>query len=432
MEKSKKGLSLRVRLVIFTTLLALITYTTSGVFIYVLQDVIKPILGVSEVTFVLITLFLGIFWSGVLAFVAAGLITKPLIKLKNVAQSVAEGNLNQEIETPRSKGDEISELTIAFQKMVEQLKAVLVGIDKHADETTHSVHTMKEAVVKSKQQIDALEDTIGQISQGAEETSEAIQQTAESIDTSSQFATQVDAKANESKTKSNDMVRQLEESNQVINGLVDGIAQIAKNQENALNDVNRLSQKAKEVENVISLVGNISEQTNLLALNASIEASRAGEEGKGFAVVAEEVRKLADQSSQAVQSISDLIKAMQQDVELVVGNINTQVTKTQEEVQKGKETTTVITNMADSVHVVADVIGEISSLVDQQVKEIESTQAKSQNVAAIAEETSAGAEEILATIEEQANFAENLENLAINLENQSQNLKKQIAQFKLN
>jgi methyl-accepting chemotaxis protein len=432
MEKSKKGLSLRVRLVIFTTLLALITYTTSGVFIYVLQDVIKPILGVSEVTFVLITLFLGIFWSGVLAFVAAGLITKPLIKLKNVAQSVAEGNLNQEIETPRSKGDEISELTIAFQKMVEQLKTVLVGIDKHADETTHSVHTMKEAVVKSKQQIDALEDTIGQISQGAEETSEAIQQTAESIDTSSQFAIQVDAKANESQTKSNDMVRQLEESNQVINGLVDGIAQIAKNQENALNDVNRLSQKAKEVENVISLVGNISEQTNLLALNASIEASRAGEEGKGFAVVAEEVRKLADQSSQAVQSISDLIKAMQQDVELVVGNINTQVTKTQEEVQKGKETTTVITNMADSVHVVADVIGEISSLVDQQVKEIESTQAKSQNVAAIAEETSAGAEEILATIEEQANFAENLENLAINLENQSQNLKKQIAQFKLN
>ncbi|MFC4402857.1 methyl-accepting chemotaxis protein [Gracilibacillus xinjiangensis] len=431
MGKQSKGVSLRLKLVIFTTILAIVTYTTSAVFIYFLQSIITPVIPISEVWYVLAVLLLGIFWSGVLAFVAAGFITKPLVKLKDIAKKVAEGDLNQDFEPPRTTNDEIGALTISFQLMVDHLKKVLTDIGKHASETTESVHKMKEAASRSKQQAEALEDTIGQISQGAEETSEAIQQTAESVDNSTRLASKVDEKADESQAKSNEMVKQLSESNQIINGLVQGILHIAENQENALDDVNRLSQKAKEVENVISLVGDISEQTNLLALNASIEASRAGEEGKGFAVVAEEVRKLADQSSQAVQSISDLIKGMQKDVEHVVGNIQEQVDQTRNEMTKGQETTEVLENMSGSIHSVADAIKEISSLVDNQLREIESAQAKSQNVAAIAEETSASTEEIQATMEEQADFAENLENLAIGLEKQAQNLKIQMEQFKL-
>ncbi|WP_018930790.1 methyl-accepting chemotaxis protein [Gracilibacillus lacisalsi] len=429
--KTKKGVSLRIRLVIFTTLLALITYSTSALFIYVLKDIIGEIIDIPEVWYVLGTLTLGIIWSGILAFFAAGFITRSLNKLKNVAAKVADGDLNVEIEQPKTNGDEISELTIAFQKMVHHLKTVLTEIEQHASETSQSVHKMKDAASKTKQQTDVLEDTIGQISTGAEETSDAIQQTAEAVENSTRLATQVDQKAEDSQHKSNEMVEQLNESKEVISQLVSGIGQLADNQDHALHDVNRLSQKAKEVENVISLVGDISEQTNLLALNASIEASRAGEEGKGFAVVAEEVRKLADQSSDAVQTISNLIQDMQKDVELVVGNMRTQVDETRGEVKKGEETNQVIDNMSDSVHQVASAIREISQLVDNQLQEIEATQAKSQNVAAIAEETSAGAQEMQATVEEQASFAENLEELAISLDQQAQNLKIKIEQFKL-
>ena len=66
-----------------------------------------------------------------------------------------------------------------------------------------------------------------------------------------------------------------------------------------------LERKANDITNIVSLVSGISDQTNLLALNASIEAARAGEQGRGFAVVAEEVRKLAEQSQQAVKDIND-------------------------------------------------------------------------------------------------------------------------------
>lgn len=77
--------------------------------------------------------------------------------------------------------------------------------------------------------------------------------------------------------------------------------------------VERLSSYTNEIGDIVTLITQITDQTNLLALNASIEAARAGEHGKGFAVVAEEVRKLADQSLEAANSIRSRIDTIKEE-----------------------------------------------------------------------------------------------------------------------
>ena len=72
-----------------------------------------------------------------------------------------------------------------------------------------------------------------------------------------------------------------------------------------------LSEYIQQIGSIIGLVEDIAEQTNMLALNAAVEAARAGEHGKGFAVVAGEIRKLADESKQAITKISSLTNNIQ-------------------------------------------------------------------------------------------------------------------------
>ena len=227
------------------------------------------------------------------------------------------------------------------------------------------------------------------------------------------------------------MVKELQDSKEVINSLITGIDPLAKENQESLQVVHHLEEDAKKVEQIILLVGDIAAQTNLLALNASIEAARAGEHGKGFAVVAEEVRKLADESAKAVQGISELIQNIQSGVESVVKQISEQVKTANHEASKGAKTNEVIGAMTNTIHIVANKVQSISALVDSQMESIQLTSQQSQEVAAIAEQTSAGAEEVTEATKEQAEVMENVESLVFQLKDDAEKLKGTILQFHL-
>lgn len=427
MKKSYR-FSLRMKLVLFTTILALITYSTSAFFIYYLYDQLQGFLNMSMEMFAILTLSLGIIWSGILAYLFARIITKPLENLEKVASQAAEGDLNQTINIQQSD-DEIKALSLAFDKMLKNIKLMVEDINVNFVQTNQSVVELKSVSSQVNEHSNSISASVEDISNGAESSALAIQNTAEAMETATNLAEEVEGKARQSSEKAQVMLDTLEESKNVVNQLVKGIQQLALDQSESLKDVNKLNQNTTEVESIITMVGDIAEQTNLLALNASIEAARAGEHGKGFAVVADEVRKLADESASAVQQISSLIKAIQDDVKMVAKKMDNNVNEAKKEANNGEKTNTAIEEMSISVEEVASDIDIISTLVNKQLTSIQTTASESQEVAAIAEETSAGAEEMNASVQEQASTIENVDKLTHDLEKQAQNLNKHIREF---
>ena len=104
-----------------------------------------------------------------------------------------------------------------------------------------------------------------------------------------------------------------EQTSALLGGFSSSLGTMAEQGISSVQSVELLRQRVSEISRIVELIKAISDQTNLLALNAAIEAARAGEQGRGFAVVADEVRALAQRTSQATQEISQLVGSINQE-----------------------------------------------------------------------------------------------------------------------
>ncbi|XQY91695.1 methyl-accepting chemotaxis protein [Metabacillus sp. HB246100] len=427
-NKKKYTFSLRLKLVIFTTTLAFITYSTSAFFIYFLVHYADHL--VPPQIFTLVTLLMGIFWSGVLAYFGAGFITRALKKLEVVAYKAADGHINQDVEVTKSD-DEIRGLSLAFNQMLHNMRDMVKSIESNFHATNEQVSQIATASSNASKQAEEISLTVNEISRGADQSAMSIQETAASVEDIIAFATQVEDKASSSESMSKQMVASLDESKKVYETLIKGIHTLAEENQQSMIAVRRLEEHANEVSTIVSLVGDIANQTNLLALNASIEAARAGEHGKGFAVVADEVRKLADESARAVQGISGLIQNIQQEVQNVVGQIAEQVETAKHQAENGQTSAKMLEETTNSIVSVAAAVNQISELVHQQMDSLHKTGAQSQEVAAIAQQTSAGAHEVAAAIGDQTTNIHQINQLGKQLAESADHLRKTIDRFDL-
>ncbi|WP_445488881.1 methyl-accepting chemotaxis protein [Niallia sp. 03133] len=421
--------SLRKKLALFITILALVTYSTSALFIYVLYPLLRNKIEISSVSFTIITLLMGIFWSSFLAFTAAGFVINPLQRLERTALQAAHGNIKEDAEISRSD-DEIKSLGNAFNHMLFNLREMVQKIENNFNETNATVKVITGETEKASKQTLAISKAVEEITAGAEISAKSVQDTAISVDEAMEIAQTVQEKANASLQTSNQMVNHLQETNKVVLSLINGLKSIVEDNHTSLQSVQKLEMNAEKVEGIIKLVGDIASQTNLLALNASIEAARAGEHGAGFAVVAEEVRRLADQSGKAVGGIADLIKNMQSEVKNVVKQLQKQVINAEEEASRGEQANAIFKDMDDTIKDMADGVTSITGLVRRQMEQIYQTSQQAQEMAAVAEETSAGAHQVACITENQTQLMGKVEQLALELRTHAEELKTTIFRFK--
>lgn len=424
---------------------AITTWSELAYFIPITEPVGGDIIGAYHITYSMAAInrkiLTGIIFEALCILVAIGIIAyasrtistqvvKPIAHLSNEAGEIARGNLQIELMQLKQK-DEIGALAGAFNEMVEGLRALILTVNDNA-----------QTIASTSQELTA---TTEQSSAAADEVARAVQDIAESA-----------LEQSHETEKGVEKTRVLSEN---IQGVTANIAEI-KNQLTLLNEhktsglnsiealtshsgetiaaidtirktTHETNESSKRIGEANQLIESIAEQTNLLALNAAIEAARAGEAGRGFSVVAEEIRKLAEQSTQSAKEISDMLRTLQVNSNASVETMTQVHDIIQKQVVGIRNTEGDFNNISESIESVDAMIGETESAVHHM--EINRTDLHDivSKLSEIAQLNAAGTEESAASVEEQAASVEEIANSSESLSLIAQELMARIQKFKV-
>ena len=329
----------------------------------------------------------------------------PVVKVSDQIQELARGHFEDHLDLPEDDSEvgtmvrAIHFMNDNFTKMVTEISRILgemgegnyqvAPTEEYVGDFIQIKESMEKIIADTRNTLSTIRNTANDIGSGSEQLAQAATDLAEGctrqagqISDSSQIINNmtksIEEKAETAKQTaeiSKEAAHTVEEGNQKMQELKAAISDISKCSE--------------EIRSIIQVIEDIASQTNLLSLNASIEAARAGEAGRGFAVVAEQVKNLAEQSTQAAGETTKLIETTITAVEKGIAIAEDTESNMEQVMVNTQSAATRMIEMAQTLQTEAVNMKQIDERISQMTEIVDSNSASSEETAAVSEEQSA-------------------------------------------
>ena len=363
----------------------------------------------------------------VVVFIFIRKIVAPLSYAANAVEELAalDFRVKNEQQERRFAGlkDEVGNIMRAVLKLRGELTAVVTDLKNQSGNLFEQSDSLSKSASDTMNNMKDTDRAVDEMANGATLLAQETQSASENVIEIGNMIDKVNDNTEELAKDADNMKELGENAENILRQLIAGQKEMVTHIGVVNDKTHEANKAAGKISEVVNLITEIAGQTNLLSLNASIEAARAGEAGRGFAVVAENIKQLAEQTTSSAADIQDIIHDLEQKSGETVEKteaVNKIVNKQSEDMKQTadilNQVITGITGLIDKIDSIAVSVENMDKSKENVVDVIGNLSSVSQENAASTEETSASTTMAMETVKKIADEAVNLKDIAQELE----------------
>ena len=325
----------------------------------------------TALVFMLVLAAFAVVLGSLIAWVITRSITTPLAAAVDIAYRIAKGDLTGQVQVSQG-ANELSKLLAALKEMNDSLSDIIRRVKEAANDVASSSTRLTGASGEVTSRSEVQVERVMEVSATMEEMTVSIAEVAAGAGAVAEAA-----------ARTQEIAR---DGNQNMDRGVASNRRIVESVDNSSAAISALSGEIQTISDVTRVIKEIADQTNLLALNAAIEAARAGEQGRGFAVVADEVRKLAERTSNSTVDITGMVASIGAKTQEVVESMHRVSGEVQDGAQNSVSTRDILLDIVKAAEEVNQLAQNIASATNEQKMASTQTAVSMDKIASITEE----------------------------------------------